>query len=349
MKVGDFMAYALLTLEEKMMNEEDFNHYYRKTYNNRKLIINEYDIYHRDAIIIGIEEDNYFKEYISEISRIRSSNIRIAEHKNNILGLGIKLHYSHQDSVQFSIYEWIEKSIQWLQDEFNPVNHIITGKDFYGRSNTIVSDNVKAVVYHKGNKSESPHLHCFIIPISGNAKLCATKHINFFDDNNILTDYANAMKDLGLERAPKYEKVSAEEVKRFKSEVSEYIYEILPYVEMDETLEDYKMRADKAYQRLMIHQDADKLKLEQDLKCAKSKVGQFKKRYNKITTALSWHYKTICKVFGKEEMDVQDIRYIRRYCDLYDDFFAALKSYPDQEEARYILECYYKVIENKRK
>lgn len=161
-----------------------------------------------------------FKDRITSISAFSSRKIR----KDAVRALEIITTFSRNDSLDLE--RWKEKNVEWLQKTFN-----IAGDK---------KDNVISVMYH-GDEAGNVHCHAIIIPIDEKCHLNASR---FIDGSRVLgsmqTDYANAMKEFGLERGLEGSSAKHEDIRRFYTQLNRSLD--IPTPHKLESAKDYYQR-----------------------------------------------------------------------------------------------------------
>ena len=173
----------------------------------------------------GETYNTFFEKKLMELPYYETHKIR----KNATLGLEFMLSYGTSGLPEdFSVKEWMEKSKQFLMDQF--------GKE-----------NIASAVLHMDEGT--PHIHAVIIPIK-DGKLSARA---FLPDRQAMRDlhtkYYQYTKEVGLEPENRYMHIQHQKVGMFYSNINLALEKTLPGPRDDETLYDYSKRANEFYQQ----------------------------------------------------------------------------------------------------
>lgn len=126
--------------------------------------------------------------------------------------------------AECDVDEWKQANAKWIQDYFN----------VGGRNNVI------SLVYHmdEGNI----HCHAMVVPIDENGKLNARRFLGGSKAmSDMQTSYAEAMKDLGLQRGVKGSSARHNDIRRYYAELNEAISNIPKPLENESAI-DYRER-----------------------------------------------------------------------------------------------------------
>ena len=173
----------------------------------------------------GETYNTFFEKKLMELPYYETHKIR----KNATLGLEFMLSYGTSGLPKdFSVKEWMEKSKQFLMDQF--------GKE-----------NIASAVLHMDEGT--PHIHAVILPIK-DGKLSARA---FLPDRQAMRDlhtkYYQYTKEVGLEPENRYMHIQHQKVGMFYSNINLALEKTLPGPRDDETLYDYSKRANEFYQQ----------------------------------------------------------------------------------------------------
>ncbi len=182
------MAYSFVSISKiKTMGSmvSKYNHNYRK----EDVTNADPELAHLNEELIPLPKnedgsemryDEVFRERIRELPYYKDHKIR----QDQVQAYEVLLTFSRDENVDTE--QWKKQSIEWLHQIFD------RAKD--GKSNVL------GAVYH-ADESGNVHIHAFVVPIDERGHLCAKR---FTDGSRQLSDiqtsYADAVKDLGLER-----------------------------------------------------------------------------------------------------------------------------------------------------
>lgn len=146
--------------------------------------------------------------------------------KNGVLLLDIMTSFSREDLGKFNINKWKEENVSWLRDTFN------ANPAKYG-------DNVLSVVYH-ADEVGNVHCHSMVIPIDNKGRLSAYYYVkNPQVMAQLQTQYANRMKQFGLERGIEGTIAHHVDMKRFYGELNKVLEVDIPSYTGQDTPETY--------------------------------------------------------------------------------------------------------------
>jgi hypothetical protein len=177
---------------------------------------------------------------------------------NAVLGVEIVMTYNATEvDDDFDIERWKELNIKWLKENFP-------------------EDGILSVVMHRDegiDNGKSAHLHAVVLPLYEGKLNC--KH--YLSGRKKLIDlqdsYGKAMGEVGLERGMRGSSAKHEDIRRFYDALNQTISgENLPMEKEGETVEDYRIRANKFFQDSKLKFFAEKKKLERKIDELKTQV-----------------------------------------------------------------------------
>ena len=182
------MAYSFMSISKiKTMGSmvSKYNHNYRKadvTNANPELAHLNEELIPLPKNEDGTEMryDEAFRERISGLPYYKDHKIR----KDQVQAYEVLLTFSRDESIDTE--QWKKQSMEWLHQTFDKAED--------GKSNVL------GAVYH-ADETGNVHIHAFVVPIDERGHLCAKRFTNGSRQlSNLQTSYADAVKDLGLER-----------------------------------------------------------------------------------------------------------------------------------------------------
>lgn len=274
--------------------------------------------------------------------------IERAVRRDAVQAYEVMMTYSREMKDKFSLNRWIEKNVEWLDREFNPPDHTYTYIDKNGRKISDTTDNVKHVVLHMDE--EVPHLHALVVPIDDHGKLNAGYYTGTrLKTVNLQNSYAKEMDEFGLSRGEVGSIATPEEKGKYYSKIVKAVASELPEPHPDESLEEYRARANEQYQTMLArHNDEmQKMKREQIKKysVAREDVEAFKKEKSIFHEPLH----ELASAYGKARLNPTDIRDIKDMVKSAREQEAALNENPDLSETMRIRADLERVVEEKRR
>ena len=172
--------------------------------------------------LISLESDSYLDAYYQVVNK---SPIYMHEkiRRDAVKAVEVMLTYTGKiDSDKFSQEAWEQKNVKWLRDKFG-------------------SENVVSAMCHYDETT--PHIHAIVIPMV-NGRLNAKHYLGGSGACSALqTEYANAMKEFGLDRGLEGTGAKHTDIKKFYSVVGKALQHELPDVQKNETADEYRERA----------------------------------------------------------------------------------------------------------
>ena len=338
------MGYAICRIE-KITSSHEMTSRYKHNYR-------EYDVSHADGTLShlnrevkGLNGKTYEEVSSDELIRMRLNGYcGRKERSDAIRGIEVVLTYSQEDKDKVPLDLWIEKNVQWLEENFNPKDHIINLKTEDGRIRQVESDNVKSIMVHLDEAV--PHIHAFVVPIDEKGALNAKSYTaNRSMMMGYQTSYANAMSEFGLKRGAQNIKTTYQDVAKYHSELKKVVSAELPEPLLGESVIDYRERANEEYQREKIHHRNDVLKLNQEIKEARSeRIMSRDDESAKVGRQLN----KLAKEMNVSELGPSEVRQITRDVKRVRDFKKAIEEYPDKKEAEEVYVSFNKMIEWQR-
>ena len=171
----------------------------------------------------GMDYSDVYKQKIKEAPGYAGRSPRA----DAVRGIEVMLTYNARNlSKDFDEEAWKRENVRWLQDTF--------GKD-----------NVISAVLHKDEAT--PHIHAMVIPMV-NGRLNA-RHFTGGKGalSELQTSYGKYMERVGLERGLKYSQAEHTDISRYYAALNAVISQELPHPQKDETVYEYRERANAVY------------------------------------------------------------------------------------------------------
>ena len=220
----------------------------------------------------GKSYEELFQETISNlsISGVPGRKIR----SDAVKGYELVLGFSREQSERIDLKVWAEQSLKWVDRMFNPPDHTASFMDKHtGEEKTIPVQNIKHAVLHMDESS--PHIHAFIVPINQNGRLCAYDYYHGRDGLiELQTSYAKEMEQFGLKRGEPHSIATREDISRYHSHINRAVHASLPEPFPQETISEYKVRAEAVYQTASIVHRNEIVKKDQEIVRAYSEAKQ---------------------------------------------------------------------------
>lgn len=341
------MGYAIFRFE-KVKTSSELKSRYKHNYR-------EYDVANANGAlsdqnreIISLNGKTYEEAYEDELRRLRASGVTGRKERSDaVKGLEFLFSYSYDEANNVPLEEWIDKTVKWLDENFNPPDHEITFVNEMGHQKKIKSDNVKSVIVHMDEAV--PHIHAFVVPIDEKGRLNARAYtLGRQKLAEYQTSYAEEVGEFGLKRGTQKQLASRADIAKYHSELKEAVSAELPEVLPGETAEEYRARANEVYKREKIHHRGDVTKYKQKIKEVRSQVLQDRINSNEKEAAISRQIVKLAREMGVPEINEEDARQIRRAVRENKDFKAAVDEYPDKDMAKKMLNNFHKMINWKR-
>lgn len=275
------MAYAIMRIK-KIKSNAEFSKVMDHNYRLVEVLNADKDLAYRNSEIIKLEHDTYadaFNDKIKNSEFYKTNNIR----KNAVRGLEVLLTYTEDYSRDINLERWKEENKKWITKTF--------GKD-----------NVISMMYH-GDES-TPHIHAMVIPMV-DGRLNAYHILGNRQKMRGLQDsYAKAMESFGLERGLRNSVAKHIDIQKFYAALNRELEKELPKPLINESLDEYRFRANEEYQLANVKHYNEKLSLQRTVDVIKtemrnkdidhkSKLKEFQNRLN--------NYKKLEREFGSQE------------------------------------------------
>ncbi|MDO4647057.1 MAG: plasmid recombination protein [Eubacteriales bacterium] len=228
---------------------------------------------------------------------------------NAVRGLEVVLRYTREADGTFNHDEWVQENLKWLNETFNPKEGVYRIVDDEGNMTTIQADNIKSVVVH--NDEGTPHIHAFVVPIDEHGRLNAAAYIGSPQRlAHLQTDYGNRMKMFGLERGEYYSTATAEQVRRYYTNLENAVDATLPSPEKDESIEDYAKRANESYQVALTHARDDHVKMEQKIIQARSEGEVRARKLEEELQGVNDAFNEMASILGSDRIGSEESKVI---------------------------------------
>ena len=333
------MGYATVRID-KIKTSKEMNSRYKHNYREYDVANADGNLSHLNREIKGLNGRTY-----EEVAQTTLNWMKVygycgkAVRKDAVRGFEILLSYSHEDKDKVPVDKWIEKSVAWLEENFNPKDHKIVITDENGNKNEVKSDNVKSIVVHFDEAV--PHIHAFVVPIDEKGALNAKRYTGTRAQlQQYQTSYAKEMEEFGLRRGTKGQKSHHENVAKFYTELNKAVSAELPEIKEGETIQEYRERANEEFQREKIHHRNDLLKAQQEVKEARAdKINLAAEHYLK-EDKLGKQIVKLAREMEVPELNDRDVLDIRRRVQRTKDIDDMVEKYPDKEVSERFMNDY---------
>lgn len=144
---------------------------------------------------------------------------------------------------------------------------------------TFGKENVADMILHMDE--ESPHIHAIVVPLTKEGKLSAASYIGSPEKlRNMQTEVANQYAEIGLSRGLSKSVAHHTEIKKFYGMIHESVSDTLPEPTQNETLDQYIIRANKAFNERKSQDLSHILELERERDVARTEVKQMQEKLN---------------------------------------------------------------------
>lgn len=268
--------------------------------------------------LVARDSDSYVDEFHKKINSLEYYQTHKCR-KNAVLAIEVVLSFSREKMESIDLEAWMADNLSWLRKTFN------ANADKYG-------DNVVSVVFH-GDEEGAAHCHAIIIPIDDKGKLNCSYYLDGRKKFYELQDsYA---KDVGekheLQRGIVRSRASHQDIKRYYASVQKAIDMKLPEVRKDESIVEYRERANEYLKDYALRELYLRKKIER-------KVIEDRDLLQKENAKLLKRINVIEQTFG----DVKVTRSKVRTIDL---LHKGLKNYEDKDLCKSIQDGIAKIIE----
>lgn len=248
---------------------EDFSHIDpTRTYLNHDLVN------HSNADIKDLVFDR-----INEVSMQVGENIR--KRKDAVIAYSVYLAYTHgaEEENQFSVEEWEEASVRWLQNYFG-------------------EENVVSAMVHLDESS--PHIHATVVPITPDLRLCAKDFTGGREAMSALhQSYGREMakEPFCMELCNQKVKAKHSSIQQYYDEINAVDELVLPEKEREETLEAYQERVYDFCRKTEMRRLSDKKYLELQIMQLQSEIRNLRVDYKQ---AINLH-QYLSRILGTKE------------------------------------------------
>lgn len=180
------------------------------------------------------------------------------------------------------IDEWSDRTINWIDREFNPPGHEIAFDDYRsGERKHMEVQNIKHAVLHMDETF--PHIHALIVPIDPRGHLCARHYTGMPHQLEALQDrYIEAVKDMGIRRGCRNSVVPRHQQNKYRSGMREAVLASLPPIEPGDSLESYKEKADHAYMVSNVHHNHEIVGMRKEINALRAENVTLKKETGRL-------------------------------------------------------------------
>ena len=230
----------------------------RYRHNMRLYEVNNAD-YTREKLnreLIDIANRDYEQAFYKNIEDYKQIGIETKIRKNAILAFEIMMTFSKSET-DIDIDRWCEANLNWLDDTFN--------KEMYDtEGNTVKQQNVVSAMLHMDETT--PHIHAIVIPRDDEGKLNGSIYVeNATKMRQLQSKYAEYMSDLGLERGLERSVSRHKNIKEFYASLDKVFADELPKPIQNESIEQYRNRANQEYQGFRLKAHASELSLQRQI------------------------------------------------------------------------------------
>ena len=337
------MGYAIFRVE-KIKTSKEMTSRYKHNYREYDVSNANGELSHLNREIKSLNGKDYNDVSNEELIRMRLNGYEGKRERHDaIRGLEVVLSYSYEDKDKVPLDKWIEKNVEWLEENFNPKDHMIEIKKSDGTIRNVESDNVKSIMVHLDEAV--PHIHAFVVPIDEKGALSAKRYTyNRQMLQGYQTSYSEAMEEFGLKRGAANQRVTYMDVSKFHDELKNAVSAELPEPIPGESVLEYRERANEEFQREKIHHRDDVLKLRQEVKEARSERILSVIDNDKSQERLGRQIKKLSDTLEVDEIDIGAARQIRRDVSQLNDFKKAIENYPDREKAEKLYDDFSEMI-----
>lgn len=230
---------------------EDWSHIDpTKTYLNHDLV-NPANVFYRDLV------DKRLQEASIEAGKNLVSS-------NSVIAFTLYLAYTHGAEAEngFSVQEWEQASLKWMQD-------------YFGERNV-----VSAMVHMD---ESSPHIHAIIVPVTRDGRLCAKDYVGGSKKLSQLWQsygYAMSKPPFNMEYAKsRGKKANHASIRKFYEQINEIDDLTFPEREREESADAYVSRMTDFAKAIERRRIADRMKLEEDAAHAEAEAKQVRVDY----------------------------------------------------------------------
>ena len=277
------MGYCFMTFE-KIKTRQQLSAKWRHNY--REMQVSNADPSKKDLNeeLVSMGEKTYLDAFNEKIKELGYDGKNKKIRKNGVLALEVITTFSRQDKEHIDLEQWKKDNVEWLEKTFN------ANKEAYG-------NNVISVVYH-ADEPGNVHCHAIVIPIDNKGCLNASYYVTKRQQVIEMQDsYAKAMVSHGLERGIKGSKANHKDIKRYYADLNSRIQAELPAAAFNESIIQYRKRANEVYKdamlkNLALEEENERLKIENE---------------QKIKNAVAAERKMAAEKYSEHERTLEDL------------------------------------------
>ena len=327
---------------DKLKSYNQVNKAYKHNYRELKdeLHVNSELSYLNKEYIDNPSGEPYSKRIQNIIKQAKKNNTMSKVRKNAVYAYEVVLTFSREAEGSFDVYQWADKNIEWLKKTFN-----------VGGNNNVIS-----AMLHL-DESGAPHIHAIVVPMDERGRLCASR----FTPNpasliKLQTDYAKEMECFKLERGEKRKSSKYTDLQDyFYKEFDEALAKELPLIRQQETIEEYRKRADEEYKRANVERMKAELELNNQREKFLTQISLLHKQLEEEKSNSKKTKEKLKALYGKmidyiiENENVSDekdaMELIKKDLQEYSTLKKAIDNYPDEKVRKKLQKTIKKVLD----
>ena len=209
----------------------------------------------------------FYEQYLETVAEMRACGAMQRQPRSDaVLGYEIVIdcpEAAYENGID--VGEWTDRTIRWIDEEFNPPGHEIAFDDYRsGERKHMEVQNIKHAVLHMDETF--PHIHALVVPIDPKGHLNAKHYTGMPWQLEALHDrYYETVKDMGIRRGNRNSVVPRHMQALYRTGMREAVEASLPPVESGDTLESYKEKADHAYMVSNVHHNHEIVDMRKEI------------------------------------------------------------------------------------
>lgn len=206
--------------------------------------------------LLDIAERDYEQAFYQNVKEYKEIGIETKIRKNAILAFEVMMTFSNYET-DIDIDRWCDANLKWLDDTFNKEMQDEAGV-------TIKQQNVVSAVLHMDETT--PHIHAVVIPRDEEGKLNGSSYVeNATKLRELQSKYAEYMQEFGLERGLMHSVSKHTQIKEFYASLDKVYDEELPIPYEQESIRQYRERANQEYLDYRLKAHATELSLQRQI------------------------------------------------------------------------------------